>query len=240
MPKMVQHDFVYPLGHILTAKYWQSVRGRRACTSPWPTRAGPRPPGGRSTASGSAAPRSSSTTTTGSCPRQLLGVIALHGVTSFCAPPTIYRFFIKEDLSQYDFSSLRHCSIAGEPLNPEVYNRFLEMTGLKLREGYGQTEMTVAVAVWPWIEPKPGSMGMPSPGYDIDLLDDEGKSCEVGEKGEIVVRTDRRTPAGMFHGYYRDPELTQHAPGTTGSTGRATWPGATRTATCGSSAARTT
>ena len=111
--------------------------------------------------------------------------------------------------ASYDFSNLRHCAIAGEPLNPEVYNKFLEATGLKLREGYGQTEMTVAIAVWPWIEPRPGSMGMPAPGYDIDLLNDEGQPCEVGEKGQIVVRTERRTPVGMFHGYYRDPALTK-------------------------------
>ena len=106
----------------------------------------------------------------------------------------MYRFFIKEDLSQFDFSALKYCTVAGEPLNPEVYSRFLELTGLKLMEGYGQTEMTVAIAVFPWMEPRPGSMGMPSPGYDIDLLDDEGKSCEVGEKGQIVVRTNARLP----------------------------------------------
>ena len=120
----------------------------------------------------------------------------------------MYRFFIKENLREFDFSALKYCTVAGEPLNPEVYSQFLDMTGLKLREGYGQTEMTAAVAVFPWMEPKPGSMGLPSPGYDIDLLDDEGRSCEVGEKGQIVVRTDARMPVGMFKGYYKDPELT--------------------------------
>jgi acetyl-CoA synthetase len=138
----------------------------------------------------------------------MLEVISRHKVTSFCAPPTLYRFFIKENLREVDFSALKHCSVAGEPLNPEVYEQFLDMTGLKLREGYGQTEMTAAVAVFPWMEPKPGSMGLPSPGYDIDLLDDEGRSCETGEKGQIVVRTDARMPVGMFKGYYKDPELT--------------------------------
>jgi acetyl-CoA synthetase len=135
-------------------------------------------------------------------PGELLAVIAKHKVTTFCAPPTMYRFFIKEDLSRFDFSALHACSVAGEPLNPEVYHRFMELTGLSLKEGYGQTEMTAALAVFPWIEPKPGSMGKPSPGYDIDLLDD---------KGEIVVRTDKRAPAGMFLGYYRDPDLTRKA-----------------------------
>jgi acetyl-CoA synthetase len=142
-------------------------------------------------------------------PANLLGVIARYKVSSFCAPPTIYRFFIKENLKQYDFSALRSCVVAGEPLNPEVYHRFKELTGLSLQEGYGQTEMTLAVAVFPWIAPKPGSMGVPAPGYDIDLLNDEGESCEVGEKGEIVVRTGKQAPVGMFLGYYRDLDLTR-------------------------------
>jgi acetyl-CoA synthetase len=208
MPKMVQHDFVYPLGHVLTAKYWQCVEDGglhlTVADTGWAKALW-----GKIYGQWICGAAVFVYDYDKFVPAQMLSVIASHGVTSFCAPPTIYRFFIKEDLSTYDFSSLRHCSIAGEPLNPEVYARFLELTGLKLREGYGQTEMTVAVAVWPWIEPKPGSMGMPAPGYDIDLLTDEGASCEAGEKGEIVVRTDRRTPAGMFHGYYRDPELTK-------------------------------
>jgi acetyl-CoA synthetase len=208
MPKMVQHDFVYPLGHILTAKYWQCVEDGglhfTVADTGWAKAAW-----GKIYGQWICGAAVFVYDYDKFVPAQMLGLIASHGVTSFCAPPTIYRFFIKEDLSRYDFSSLRHCSIAGEPLNPEVYHRFLEATGMKLREGYGQTEMTVAVAVWPWIEPKPGSMGLPAPGYDIDLLNDEGVSCEAGEKGQIVVRTDRRAPVGMFHGYYRDPELTQ-------------------------------
>ena len=141
-------------------------------------------------------------------PKNMLEVVSRHKVTSFCAPPTIYRFFIKENLSSYDFSALEHCSVAGEPLNPEVYEQFKAATGLKLMEGYGQTELTVTLATFPWMEPKPGSMGKPSPGYDIDLIRDDLSSCEVGEEGQIVVRTDRRKPAGMFAGYYRDKALT--------------------------------
>ncbi|MGA2477186.1 MAG: AMP-binding protein [Spirochaetia bacterium] len=207
MPKMVQHDFVYPLGHLVTAKYWQNVQDGglhlTVADTGWAKAAWGKIYG--QWLCGSAVfvydyERF--------VPAALLGVIAKHKVTTFCAPPTMYRFFIKEDMRQFDFSALRYCTVAGEPLNPEVYSRFLELTGLKLREGYGQTEMTVAVAVFPWMEPKPGSMGKPSPGYDIDLLDEEGTSCEVGEKGEIVVRTNARMPTGMFHGYYKDPELT--------------------------------
>ena len=92
-------------------------------------------------------------------PKDILNVISRYRITSFCAPPTIYRFFIKEELSKYDLSCLKDCSIAGEPLNPEVYHQFLKATGLKVMEGYGQTEMTVTLATYPWVEPKPGSMG---------------------------------------------------------------------------------
>jgi acetyl-CoA synthetase len=139
---------------------------------------------------------------------EMLRVISRYRVTSFCAPPTVYRFFIKEDLSGYDFSALRHCSVAGEPLNPEIYEQFKAKTGLSLREAYGQTELTVTMATYPWLEPKPGSMGKPSPGYDIDLIREDGGSCEMGEEGQIVIYTGKRKPAGMFGGYYRDAELT--------------------------------
>ncbi len=120
----------------------------------------------------------------------------------------MYRFLIKEDLSAYDLSALEYCVVAGEPLNPEVYHAFYKATGMKLMEGFGQTEMTVCIATYPWMEPKPGSMGNPSPGYYIDLLNEQGESCEVGEEGQIVLRTDRCDPVGLFDGYYRDDELT--------------------------------
>jgi acetyl-CoA synthetase len=130
-----------------------------------------------------------------------------HKVTTFCAPPTIYRFLIKEDLTKYDLSCLKHCAIAGEPLNPEVYSQFLKATGLKLAEGYGQTELTLTVGNFPWMEPKPGSMGKPAPGYNVDIVDENGNSCEVGEEGQIVIRTDDGKPFGMFSGYYKDEEM---------------------------------
>jgi acetyl-CoA synthetase len=105
--------------------------------------------------------------------------------------------------------SLKYCVVAGEPLNPEVYHQFYNATGIKLMEGYGQTELTITVATFPWMKPKPGSMGMPAPGYDVDIIDEEGNSCGIGEEGQIIIRTDKRKPVGMFDGYYRDEEKTR-------------------------------
>jgi acetyl-CoA synthetase len=130
-------------------------------------------------------------------------------VTSFCSPPTVFRFLIRENLKKYDLSALKYCEIAGEPLNPSVFDTFYKATGLKLMEGFGQTETTVTIANFPWMEPKPGSMGMPSPAYDMDLITLDGRSAEDGEQGEIIFRTDRLMPVGLFMGYYRDPELTK-------------------------------
>jgi acetyl-CoA synthetase len=207
MPKMVAHDFTYPLGHINTAKYWQNVIDHglhlTVADTGWAKAVWGKIYG--QWLSGCAVFVYDYEKFV---PHELLDVICKYGVTSFCAPPTIYRFFIKEDLTKYDFSKLKHCAVAGEPLNPEVYNQFYKATGLKLMEGYGQTELTVTLGTFPWMEPKPGSMGKPAPGYDIDLLDENGNSCEVGEEGQIVIRTNKRKPAGMFIGYYRDQELT--------------------------------
>ena len=210
MPKMVQHDFTYPLGHILTARYWQNVTEDglhlTVADTGWAKAVWGKIYG--QWLSGSAIFVYDYDKFE---PKKMLDVIVKYGITTFCAPPTIYRFFIKEDLSKYDFRKLRYCVTAGEPLNPEVYSQFLKSTGIKLMEGYGQTEMTVCIATYPWLDPKPGSMGKPSPWYDIDLLDDEGNPCEVGVEGQIVVRTDRRVPCGMFGGYYREPQRTAGA-----------------------------
>jgi acetyl-CoA synthetase len=208
MPKMVRHDFAYPLGHILTAGYWQNVSTDglhlTVADTGWAKAAWGKLYG--QWLCGSAV----FVYDYGKfVPKDLLSVISRYGVTTFCAPPTIYRFFIKEDLRAYDLSKLRYCAVAGEPLNPEVYDRFLEMTGIRLMEGYGQTEMTVAIATFPWMEPKPGSMGKPAPGYDIGLVDEQGTPCEVGEEGQIVVNTRKGLPPGMFGGYYRDEALTK-------------------------------
>ncbi len=207
MPKMVQHDFTYPLGHILTAKYWQNVVDGglhlTVADTGWAKAMWGKIYG--QWLSGSAVFVYDYDKFV---PKDLLDVIVKYKVTTFCAPPTIYRFFIKEDLTKFDLSNLKYCAIAGEPLNPEVYNQFYTTTGLKLMEGYGQTELTVTLATFPWMEPKPGSMGKPAPGYDIDLLDENGNSCDVGEEGQIVIRTDKCKPFGMFDGYYRDSALT--------------------------------
>ncbi len=207
MPKMVRHNFVYPLGHILTAKYWQCVQDGGIHLTIADTGWAKAVWGkiyGQWLCKGIVFVYDYEKF----IPKNLLEVIARYGVTTFCAPPTIYRFLIKEDFSGLDLSRLNYCVIAGEPLNPEVYTQFLKKTGIRLKEGYGQTECTLAIATYPWMEPKPGSMGKPSPLYDIDIVDDEMKSCEVGEEGQIIIRTDRIIPVGMFGGYHRDQEMT--------------------------------
>lgn len=207
-PKMVIHNYAYPLGHIITAGYWQNLKEDSLHLTLADT-------GWAKAAWG----KLYGQWIMGACifvydhekfiPEELLKIIESHQVTSFCAPPTVYRFMIREDLSKYDLSSLQYCEIAGEPLNPSVYEAFYEATGLKLMEGFGQTETTVTIANFPWMEPKPGSMGMPSPAYDMDLITPEGRSCEDGEQGEIIFRTNRIVPVGLFMGYYRDKELTE-------------------------------
>ncbi|WP_298684352.1 AMP-binding protein [uncultured Methanomethylovorans sp.] len=207
LPKMVQHDFAYPLAHIITAKYWQNVTDGglhyTVADSGWAKCIWGKIYG--QWIAGSAVfvydyDRFSAD--------KMLENTARYNVTTFCAPPTIYRFLIREDLSKYDFSKLKYCVVAGEPLNPEVYEQFLELTGLKLMEGFGQTETVVSVATYPWMEPKPGSMGKPSPLYDIELLNAQGNACEVGEEGELCIDTSFSNPPGIFAGYRLEPERT--------------------------------
>lgn len=207
MPKMVNHDFVYPLGHILTAKYWQNVQDNglhfTVADTGWAKSAWGKLYG--QWLSGSAVMTYDYDKFV---PKNLMEVIEKYKVTSFCAPPTIYRFLIKEDLKKFDLSHLKYCVVAGEPLNPEVFKQFHDQTGIELMEGYGQTECTVAIATYPWMKPKPGSMGMPTPGYDIEIVDADGNPCEAGNEGEIVIHTAGSKPVGMFNGYYRDDQLT--------------------------------
>ncbi len=207
MPKMVIHDHTYPVAHLPTARYWHKVD----------------PEGLHLTVSETGWAKSVWGKLYGQwimeagifvydmdkfVPDLLLKKISEHGVTTFCAPPTIYRFLIKEDLSRYDLSSLQHCTIAGEALNPEVYDQFLRATGLELKEGFGQTETTLSAATFYWMKTKPGSMGPPSAAYDVVLLNDDGTLTEPGSVGEIAVRTGDDKVIGMFLGYMDNPELT--------------------------------
>lgn len=209
-PKMVQHNFAYPLGHIITAKYWQNVQDGglhyTVADSGWAKCAWGKLYGQWLCGSGVFVYDFTKFEAA-----NMAAMAAKYGVTTFCAPPTVYRFLIKEDLSQYDFSNLKYAVTAGEPLNPEVYERFKEYTGLRLMEGYGQTELTITAATFVWEEPKPGSMGKPSPGYDLKLLNLEDKECDAGEQGEIVIDTLGGDPVGLFCGYRGDPQLTESA-----------------------------
>ena len=145
-------------------------------------------------------------------PDAVLSAIQKYDVTTFCAPPTMFRFFIKEDLSKYDLSTLRHVTIAGEALNPEVYEQFRRATGLSLYEGFGQTETTLTVFNAYDMTPRPGSMGVPSPAYDVDIVDEAGNPTIPGVTGEIVLRLpESGKPAGLFKGYYLDDALTAEA-----------------------------
>jgi acetyl-CoA synthetase len=207
MPKMVSHDFTYPLGHIITAKFWQNVEDNglhlTVADTGWAKSVWGKLYG--QWLAGSAVMVYDYDKFV---PKELLEVISKHKVTTFCAPPTIYRFLIKENLKLFDLHHLKYCVVAGEPLNPEVYKQFYDATGIRLMEGYGQTELTVAVGTFPWMTPKPGSMGKPSPGYQLELINLEGNPCEVGEEGQIVIYTTPNKPLGMFDGYYRDDQLT--------------------------------
>ncbi len=207
MPKMIEHDHTYPLGHIITAKYWQNVREDglhyTVADTGWAKAMWGQIYG--QWIAGSAVfvydyDRFD--------PEKMLEKLEKYDITTFCAPPTIYRFLIKEDLSRYDLSGIEYAVTAGEPLNPEVFNKFREHTGLKLMEGFGQTECVVCIANFPWMEPKPGSMGKPSPGYRIELVDRDCNPVDVGEEGEIVIDTSSGKPIGLFNGYYRNPEKT--------------------------------
>ncbi|MFA7073585.1 MAG: AMP-binding protein [Endomicrobiaceae bacterium] len=207
MPKMVLHDYTYPLGHLITSAWQNLVDGGLHLTvadTGWAKAAWGKLYG---------------QWLHGCCvfvydfdkfiPKNLIEVLARHQVTSFCAPPTVYRYLIKEDLLKYDLSNLKYCTVAGEPLNPEVYNKWKDLTGLRLMEAYGQTELIALICNFPMMNPKPGSIGKPSPCYDVDIVDEEYNSCENGEVGQIVVRISDKKPVGMFCGYYRDDALTK-------------------------------
>ena len=209
-PKIAQHDHKYGLGHYITAKYWHNVN----------------PDGIHFTISDTGWGKALWGKFYGQwlCEaavftydfdkfdaHTILPMFAKYNITTFCAPPTMYRFFIKEDLSKYDLSSIEHSTTAGEALNPEVFEQWKRATGLTLMEGFGQTETTLSVFNPVGTVPKPGSMGKPSPLYDVDIILPDGTPAPDGETGEIVIRTDKGVPCGLFMGYFRDEEKTKEA-----------------------------
>lgn len=206
-PKMVAHDFTYPLGHISTGCFWHNLHdGSLHLTiadTGWAKAAWGKLYGQWIAGANIFVYDHEKFT-----PADILHKIEQYRITSLCAPPTIYRFLIREDLSKYDLSSLEYCTTAGEALNGAVYDTFKRLTGVRLMEGFGQTETTLTLATFPWMEPKPGSMGVPNPQYEIDLLTPGGRPAEDGEQGQIVIRTDKGKPLGLFKEYYLNDELT--------------------------------
>lgn len=209
-PKMVAHDFTYPLGHIITGSFWHNLHEDSLHLTLADTGWG-KAVWGKYYGQWLAGANVFVYDFEKFEPVDVLHMIHNYHITSFCAPPTVFRFLIREDLTKFDISSLKYCTIAGEALNPSVYEQWYKLTGIKLMEGFGQTETTLTVATYPWLEPKPGSMGKKGPEYDIDLLTADGRWAEDGEQGEIVIHTDRHRPVGLFREYYRDPVLTKKA-----------------------------
>jgi len=209
-PKIAAHTYTYGLGHFITAKYWHCVE----------------PNGVHYTISDTGWGKSVWGMLYGQwlceaaifCydfdrfdPLEILPMFAQYGITTFCAPPTMYRFLIREDLSKYDLSTIKYLTTAGEALNPEVFNLIKKATGLSIMEGFGQTETTLMIANLVGMTPKMGSMGKPSPLYNIALMDSDGKKIGPGEVGEITILTEDGNPCGLFDGYYRGEEQTAAA-----------------------------
>ena len=209
-PKMVAHDYLYAMGHLTTGVFWHNLHPGSLHLTVADTGWGKAVWGkfyGQWFAGATVFVFDHEKFNADTLLRQM----EKYRVTSFCAPPTIYRFMIREDLSKYDLSALEYCTTAGEALNPAVFDKFYEKTGIKMMEGFGQTETTMTLGTFPWMEAKPGSMGIPNAQYNIDLVRADGSSCEDGEKGEIVIRVGDRKPVGLFKGYYRDEEKTREA-----------------------------
>ena len=207
-PKMVAHDYLYALGHLTTGVFWHNLQEDSIHLTVADTGWG-KAVWGKMYGQWFAGATVFVYDHEKFSASQLLDCIQQYRITSFCAPPTVYRFLVHEDFSRYDLSSLRYCTTAGEALNSSVYERFLALTGIRLMEGFGQTETTLTLGTMPWNSPKPGSMGLPNPQYQIDLVRPDGSSCEDGEKEEIIMRTDRHKPIELFKEYYRDETLTR-------------------------------
>lgn len=209
MPKMVQHNFAHPLGHIVTAKYWQMVQENKlhmsVSDSGWAKFGW-----GKIYGQWICGAIIFAYDMDKFIPAKLLEIISKYKITTFCAPPTMYRFMLQEDLKKYDLSSIQRCCTAGEPLNPEVIKKWQEYTGHFIYEGFGQSEGSVLLANFQWFEPRLGSTGKPSPIYDIHLVDKDGNDVKTGEEGSIVVMdVKNHPPVGLFTGYYKNPEMTE-------------------------------
>lgn len=207
-PRMAVHDFLYPLGHIVTAAFWQCVvedgLHLTVADSGWAKSSWGKLYGQWIAGTAIFAYDYDRFNAV-----DMLKEMAKWGVTTFCAPGTVYRFMIKEDLSRCDFSHLQYAAVAGEPLSPEVQQQFRKATGgVPLMEGYGQTEGTILVGTFAWMQPRPGSMGQPNAHYSIVLLDGNDREVGYGEEGEICIDTRKGKPVGLMTGYYRDPEKT--------------------------------
>lgn len=213
MAKAVCHSFVHPLGHIITAKYWQQVQEDRlhmsVSDSGWAKFGW-----GKIYGQWICGATVFAYDMDKFVPAKLLQKIQDYKLTTFCAPPTMYRFMLQEDVERYDLSSVANFATAGEPLNAEVTLAWERLTGKKIREGFGQTEGPVLLATFPWIEPRPGSMGKPSPLFNIRLLDENGNEMDDGEEGAIcVTKLKEAYPPGLFIGYFQDPKRTAETVG---------------------------
>lgn len=209
-PKMAIHDYTITLAQIQTAKHWHKVDPKGLHLTVSDT-------GWAKAAWGKLFGQPAMGTCTfvydfdKFIPENLLAIIEKYKITTFCAPPTMFRFFMNAGIENYDLSSLTYCNIAGEALQSEVFNKWYEYTGLKLMEGFGQSESTCIIGNIIGMEPKPGSMGKPTPLYDVDLVDKNGNSVAPGVVGEIVVRGEYCNTPGLFRGYYKRPDLTEEA-----------------------------
>ena len=223
MPKMVLHTHEYPLGHMFTATYWHDIEPgdlhMAVADTGWAKAAW-----GKFYGQWAAGATSLVYDFRGKFnPANLLQVITEQGVNSFCAPPTVYRHLIQEDLKQYDFSALRHCAAAGEPLNESVIHAWNQATGINIHEGFGQSETSLMIAALPRMPFKAGSIGKPVPGWDIALLDENGAACAPGEEGEICVRVAGKRPHGLFAGYLEESQTIASTRGGWYHTGDKAW-----------------
>ena len=206
-PKIAAHNYKYALGHYVTAKYWHGVDENGLHFTISETGWGKALWGklyGQWLCEGAVFTYDFDRFDAA----DILPMFAKYHITTFCAPPTMLRMMIKQDISQYDLSSIKHMTTAGEALNPEVYRQFEKATGLQIMEGFGQTELTLMIANLMGNSHKLGSMGKPTPAYDVDILDPDGNPVPDGETGEIVVKTSDKVPCGLFAGYYKNQEKT--------------------------------